>query len=131
MPTVDPLEERVLRRVPGEILAAGAALGLAAGLLWGARAGLVLFAGAAAAAGAFLWLRRALARVLDRGRAGALTSGLLLYAGRLLLIGLAFTLIVLIHPRSILAFAAGFSVVIPVFLAEGALTLARAKSWKS
>lgn len=131
MPTTVALEERVLRRLPREILAAGAALGLPAGLLWGARAGLVLFAGAAAAAVSFLWLHRALGRVLDRGRAGALKSGVLLYAGRLLLIGAAFTLIVLLHPRSVIAFAAGFSVIVPVFLAEGAFTLGRAKSWKS
>ncbi len=127
----DPLEERVLRRIPLEILAAGAVLALPAALLFGALNGAVLLAGALLAALSFAGLRSALARVLDRGRARAVRSGVLVYLARLLLIGASFFLIILLFPKSVIAFAAGFSAVVPVFLAEGAFTLARVKSWKS
>jgi hypothetical protein len=42
----------------------------------------------------------------------------------------AFFLIMLAYPRKVLAFAAGFSTILPVFIVEAATTLARVKSAK-
>jgi uncharacterized membrane protein YcaP (DUF421 family) len=60
--------------------------------------------------------------------------GLALYAVRFLLIFGVFFLIILLYPKKLIAFVAGFSTVIPVFLGEAALALARLKSaapWNS
>jgi hypothetical protein len=42
-----------------------------------------------------------------------------------------FFIIILLFPRKILAFGAGFSTVIPVFLAEAVGALLRMKTWKA
>jgi len=127
----DPLEEKILRRIPLEILATSALLAVAAALVFDLTTALVFFAGGTLAAVGFLWLKQALSRVLGRGRAAALRTGILLYALRLLLICGAFFVIILLFPKKILAFGAGFSVVIPVFLAEGVGALRTMKTWKA
>lgn len=127
----DPLEEKILRRVPLEILILAALLAPAVGLLFDLRAALVFFAGGALAAVGFLWLKHALNRVLARDKTVALRSGILLYALRLVLICGAFFIIILLFPKKILAFGAGFSLVVPVFLAEGVRALRYTKTWKA
>ncbi len=129
--TSDALEERILRRIPAEILILAAVLAVPVALIFGLEAGGVFFAGAALAALGFLWLKQSLTRLLVRGRAGALRSGILLYALRLLLICGAFFLIILLFPKRILAFGAGFSTIVLVFLAEGVGALRRMKTWKA
>ncbi len=127
----DPLEERILRRIPGEVLALSAVLALAAWPLFDALTAVLFFAGGAVAAAGFFWLKRSLTRFLDRGRAGALRSAVLLYALRLALICGVFLTIILLFPRKILAFGAGFSAIVPVFLAEAVGALLRMKTWKA
>ncbi len=129
--TSDALEERILRRIPVEILILAAVLTVPVALIFGLEAGGVFFAGAALAALGFLWLKQSLTRLLVHGRAGALRSGILLYALRLLLICGAFFLIILLFPKRILAFGAGFSTIVLVFLAEGVGALRRMKTWKA
>jgi hypothetical protein len=131
MANVDPLEEKILRRIPPEILAAGAVLGLAAWPFFGALTALVVFAGGAVAALGFLWMESSLTRILDRARGKALRSGILVYAARLVLILAVFCLIILFFPRKIFAFAAGFSALLPVFLIEGVVALVRMRTWKN
>lgn len=131
MDMTDPLEEAILRRVPLEIAAAGALMGLLAVPFFGAPTALFVAAGAALAALGFLWMKTALTRLLLRGRKGALRTGALVYAARLVLILAVFFLIILFFPGRILAFAAGFSAPVPVFLIEGAVALLRAEKWKS
>ena len=128
--TPDPLEERILRRIPLETLGAAAAIGIAVGLIFGPLAGVLFFAGGALAALGIVSLKRSLARVLARDKPGALRSGILFYLLRLALLLGAFFLIIWAFPDKILAFAAGFSTLIPVFGAEAALALARFKEWK-
>jgi hypothetical protein len=41
-----------------------------------------------------------------------------------------FFIIILLYPKRLLAFAAGFSSVIPVFLGEAVVALAHMKTWK-
>jgi hypothetical protein len=131
MNMTDPLEEAVLRRIPPEILVAGVVMGLLALPFFGARTALFVAAGAALAALGFLWMKSSLTRFLARGRKKAIRSGALLYAARLALILAAFFFIILFFPGHILAFAAGFSAPVPVFLIEGAVALLRMEKWKS
>lgn len=148
----DPLEERVLRRIPVEVALLAAALAVLAALIFGPLTGAVFFGGGALAALSFLSLRSSLGRVLGRAEAGpagegageggapgpgpglpakgkgrAVRAGLALYALRLALILAAFFLIMLAYPRKVLAFAAGFSTILPVFIVEAVATLARVK----
>ncbi len=103
-----------------EIAAAGAVMGLLALPFFGAPTALFVFAGGVLAALGFLGMKAALTRLLARDRKEAVRSGALLYAVRLILILAVFSFIIFFFPRRILAFAAGFSVLVPVFLAEGA-----------
>lgn len=129
MPT-DLIEEQILRRIPLEVLILAAALGLLGALLFDPLSGLFVFAGGALAALGFIWLKRSLTRILLREKAQALRSGILLYAVRFVLILAVFFFIILLYPKKLLAFALGFSTVIPVFLGEAAVALARIKKWK-
>jgi hypothetical protein len=126
----DALEERILRRVPVEIVALAAVLAFAAALLFDPRTGLFFFAGGAVSALGFVWLKQSLTRLLSREKAGALRAGILLYALRLVLICAVFFLIILLYPKKILAFVAGFSTVILVSLVEGIRGLLHMKTWK-
>lgn len=128
---IDPIEERILRRVPLEILAAGAAAGLIALPLFGLTSALLVFAGGAMASLGFLWMKVSLTRFLQRDRKSALRSGVLTYLARFGLILAVFSFIIFLFPGRILAFVAGFSVLVPVFLAEGVFALVRVKTWKS
>jgi hypothetical protein len=124
-------DERILRRVPVEILVLSAVLAVPAAFLFGPLTALLFFAGGALAALGFLWLKRSLTRFLTRDKAGALRSAILLYALRLGLICGVFFIIILLFPGKVLAFGAGFSTIVPVFLAEGAGALLRMKTWKA
>ena len=128
--TPDPIEEKVLRRIPLETLAVAAGIGLIVGLSFSPVSGLLFLAGGALAALGIVTLKHSLGRVLAREKPGALRTGILFYLLRLALLLAVFFLIIWTFPDKILAFAAGFSTVIPVFGAEAALTLARFKEWK-
>jgi hypothetical protein len=126
----DPFEESVLRRIPVEIVGLALAFGLAAGLIFSPLTGLFVLAGGLFSALSFVWLKSALAQTLNRGKARALKAGIALYVLRFVLIFAVFFLIILLYPNKLIAFAAGFSAVIPVFGAEAAVALARVKSMK-
>ena len=129
-PQPDPLEEKILRRIPLEVIAFAAFFAVPVGLIFGALAGVFFLGGGALAAVGFLWLKSSLTRVLAKGKAQALRSGVLLYGLRFVLILGVFFIIILLYPKRLLAFAAGFSSVIPVFLGEAVVALARMKTWK-
>jgi len=126
----DPLEEHILRRIPVEILAFSAALAVPAALLFDLPTGLFFLAGGAFSALGFVWLKRSLTRFLHRNRKGALRSGIALYALRLVLICGVFLLIILLYPKKILAFGAGFSTVVLASLIEGIRALLLMRTWK-
>lgn len=129
-PQPDPLEEKILKRIPFEVIAFAAFFAVPVGLVFGALAGVFFLGGGALAAVGFLWLKSSLTRVLAKGKAQALRSGVLLYVLRFVLILGVFFIIILLYPKRLLAFAAGFSSVIPVFLGEAVVALARMKTWK-
>jgi hypothetical protein len=126
----DTFEERILRRIPIEILAASAVLALPAMLLFDLPTGLAFLAGGIFAALGFAGLKRSLTRFLDREKKGALRSGIILYALRLVLICAVFLLIILLYPKKILAFGAGFSMLVLVSLVEGIRGLLLLRTWK-
>ena len=126
----DALEERILGRIPVEILAASAVPALPAALLFDLPMGIFFFAGGALSALGFVWLKQSLNRFLARDRKGALRSGIVLYALRLVLICGVFFLIILLYPKKILAFGAGFSVLVLVSLVEGVRALLLLRTWK-
>ena len=127
----DPLEEKILHRIPFEVVAFATFLAVPVAIIFSALTGLFFFLGGVLAAVGFLWLKSSLTRVLAREKAHALRSGILLYAIRFVLILGVFLIIILLYPKKLLAFAAGFSSVIPVFLGEAVVALARMKQWKA
>jgi hypothetical protein len=126
----DAVEELILRRIPIEILAVSAVLALPVGLLIDLPTGLIFLAGGAFSALGFAWLKQSLTRFLLRDRKGALRSGIVLYGLRLVLICGVFFLIILLYPRKILAFGAGFSLIVLVSLVEGVRALLLMRTWK-
>jgi uncharacterized membrane protein YidH (DUF202 family) len=130
-PPVDPLEQRVLSRIPWEIGAlARRAARLSLLFVDAVSSLLVLFGGLTAALG-FISLQKLVFRLVKQGPVKGKTSILLLYGLRLLLIIALFFIIILLFSRKILAYAAGFSMIIPVFFIEAAGALFRMKQWKS
>jgi len=125
------LEERILRRIPFEIFVISMVIALGAVPLFSFRTGLFVLAGGAFSALSFLWLKRALGRFLSRERHKALRSGIAFYLLRLLLLIAIFSAIILLFPRMILAFVAGFSSAIPAFLIEAVGALSQMRKWKS
>jgi len=128
---LDPLEERVLGRIPWEIAAAAALLGLGAFLLFDVPTGLFVLAGGLVSAASFVGMKKSLTLVLLKEKRKAVRSGMLLFGLRILLILLVFSIIILISPRRLLAFVAGFSTVVPVFLIEAVRAIFRTKPWNN
>jgi hypothetical protein len=132
MPPETPgaLEDLLLRRIPLEVAALTAVLAVPAVFLFDPLTGGFVFAGGLFSALGFAWLKGSLTRFLQREKRGALRSGIALYALRLVLICSVFFLIILLYPKKILAFVAGFSTVVPVSLAEGVRGLLLLRTWK-
>lgn len=124
-------EEKILRRLPLEILVCASFLAVIALFIFDPLTALFLFAGGTLSAAGFAWLRKALSRFLSREKKTALKSAILLYLARLLLILAAFFIIISLFPRKIFAFIAGFSVIILVFLVETVIEFFRIRIWKA
>ena len=140
-------EEKILRRIPFEILILASVIALASLLLLTPLAALFILVGGAFSALSFIWLKQAVSRLLpikkgDRhlkeeeavpffDKKKALRSALALYGIRLVLIIAIFFIIIFFFSRNIIAFVAGFSAIVPVFLAEAVVALSRMKQWKS
>jgi hypothetical protein len=140
-------EEKILRRIPFEILILSFVIALASLLLLNPLIALFILAGGAFSALSFIWLKQAVLRLLpikngDRhlkegepvpffNKKKALRAALALYGIRLVLILAIFFIIIFFFSRNIIAFVAGFSTMVPVFLAEAVVGLSRMKQWKS
>jgi hypothetical protein len=125
------IEERILRRIPVEILALSLAIAVGSLVFFSPLTGLFILAGGAFSSATFLWLKSALNRFLSQDRKKAIRSGLVFYLLRLALLLGVFLIIILLFPRMVLAFVAGFSTVILVFFVEAVRALSQIKSWKS
>ncbi len=159
-------EEKILRRIPVEILVLSFVIALGSIFLFHPTTSLFILAGGAFSALSFIWLKQSISRLflLKNGETGdilkkkgdrhlyvkkgdrhlkeeepvpffdkkkALRSALALYGIRLVLIIAIFFIIIFFFSRNIIAFVAGFSTMVPVFLAEAVIGLSRMKQWKS
>ena len=141
-------EEKILRRIPLEILILSFVMALGSIFLFKPLTALFVLAGGAFSALSFIWLKTSVSRLLLKNedspskkmgqspfflpdKKKALRSALALYGIRLLLIIAIFFIIIFFFSRNIIAFVAGFSAIIPVFLAEAVVALTRMKQWKS
>jgi hypothetical protein len=123
-------EEQVLRRIPLEVPIIAFVLAVIAILFFTPVTGVFILAGGVFSALSFVWLKKALTRFLGPDRRRAVRSGLVFYLLRLLLLLAVFSIIILLFPRMILAFVAGFSSLILAFLAEAAMAVSQMKQWK-
>ena len=124
-------EEKILRRIPVEILLLSLVMALGAIFLFNPLVALFIFAGGVLSTLSFIWLKQALTKFLLSGKKKALRSALALYGIRLVLIIAIFFIIIFFFSRNIIAFVAGFSAIVPVLLAEAVVALSRMKQWKS
>jgi hypothetical protein len=128
---VDPVEEKVLSRIPletGGISLLAAILSL---LFFEPLVAALIFGGGLTAAAGFIWLKRMVFRLVQSDRKTSLSSLFLVYGLRILLIIGLFFIIILFFSKKILAFTAGFSMIIPVFFLEAVGALTRMKKWKN
>ena len=125
------IEERILRRIPVEICVLTAALSVPAGLLFDLTTGLLFLAGGIFGAVTFIWLKQAASRFLSREKKKALTSAVLMYSVRLILIIGIFFIIIFFFSEKILAFAAGFSTLLIVFFLEAVGAFLNFRQWKN
>jgi hypothetical protein len=124
-------EERVLRRIPLEILLISLLIAVITLPIFSLTSSLFILVGGGFSAVSFVWLKQALGRFLNRQKRQAVRSGIAFYLLRLALIIAVFSVIILLFPRMVLAFVAGFSSVIPAFLIEAVMAIAQMKKWKS
>jgi hypothetical protein len=123
-------EDRVLRRIPLEVPVIALILAAIALLFFTPLTGIFILAGGIFSALSFIWLKKALLRFLSQDRRRAVRSGLALYLLRLVLLLAVFSIIILLFPRMILAFVAGFSSLVLAILAEAAIAVSQMKQWK-
>jgi hypothetical protein len=130
-PHVDPVEAKVLARIPWETGVLSVLAALLSLLFFDPLDALMILAGGLTASFGFIWLKKMVFRLVQRELKRRLAPLFLAYGLRLLLIiGLFFT-IILLFSRKVLAFTAGFSMIIPVFFIEAAGALIRMKQWKN
>lgn len=123
-------EERVLRRIPLEVAAIALAMAIVSPLFSSPLTAVFILTGGIFAALSFIWLKRALLRFISQDRRRAVRSGLALYLLRVVLILAVFSIIILIFPRMILAFVAGFSSLVLAILVEAVIAFSQMKQWK-
>jgi hypothetical protein len=123
-------EERLLRRIPLEVTAIALVLAAISLFIFRPLTSLFVLAGGVFAALSFSGLKKALLRFIGPDRRRAVRAGLVLYLLRLLLLLAVFLIIILVLPRMILAFVAGFSSLVLAILIEAATALSQMKQWK-
>jgi len=124
-------DEKILRRIPIEIILAAAAAALAIWAFFDAVSALLLFTGGILSAVSFIWLKQSLTKFLIREKKKAVKSAFLLYSLRILLIIVVFFIIIFFFSKKIIAFIAGFSVIVPVLLFEALAAYPKLKKWKN
>ncbi|MFO7979291.1 MAG: ATP synthase subunit I [Candidatus Aminicenantes bacterium] len=124
-------EEKILRRIPKEILVVSLILAIGTVFVFDLITAVLLFIGGAIAAISFIWLKKSITRLLSLEKKKAVKSAALFYGLRLVLIIAVIFTIILFFQNKILAFAAGFSTIIVVFLIEGIIAVSKMMRWKN
>ncbi len=127
----DPHEERILRRIPWEVLGLSSLLAVCASLVFDISTGLFVLGGGILSALNFAWLRQTFSSVLLREKKRALKASALVFMLRLMLILGIFFIIIFFFSKKIIAFAAGFSSIVIVLLIEAVASMSRLKTWKN
>jgi len=127
----DPLEEKILKRIPREVLGLSVLLAIAASVIFNIGTGLFVLTGGVLSAINFIWLNQTLSRVLLREKRKALKTSAIVFGLRLVLILAIFFIIIFFFSNKIIAFAAGFLSIIVVLLFEAVSVMSRLKTWKN
>ena len=128
---VDPVEERVLRRIPWETAGLSFLAFLPAAFFFDFLTAVFVLAGGMTASVGFIWLKKMVFRLTQPDTKRRIAPLFLAYGLRLLLIIGLFLTIIFLFSRKVLAFTAGFSMIIPVFFIEASGALIRMKRWKN
>jgi len=131
MTQAESISEKILQRIPWEITILAFILALPTLIFFDAVSALLVFAGGLLAAAEFTWLKKSITKILLDRKKQAFTSIVFLYGLRLLLIIAVFFIIILFFSQKIIAFAAGFSTLILIFLVEAIKALSKFKQWKN
>ena len=124
-------EEKILRRIPKEILVISLILSIGALIAFDLISAVLLFLGGVMAAVSFIWLKNSVSKLLSFEKKKAVKSAVLFYGLRLILIIAVIFIIILFFQNKVLAFAAGFSTIIVVFLIEGVAAVSKMMQWKN
>jgi hypothetical protein len=127
----DPLEERILKRIPQEVLGLSFFLAVGAAFLFNIWTGLFVLAGGILSTLNFIWLHQTFSKVLLHEKRKALKTSAMVFGLRLVLILAIFFIIIFFFSNKILAFAAGFSSIIAILLFEAVTVMSRPKTWKN
>ncbi len=125
------IEEKILRRIPLEIILISFFVSLASLAFFDALSSLFIFSGGAFSALSFFWLNRSLSKLLMGEKKKALKSTLIFYLIRLVLILTIFFIIIFFFSKKIIAFIAGFSIIILVIFLETLVAAFKGKEWKN
>ena len=125
------IEERMLKRIPYEILGLAAVLSVLVLLFLNLSSAILYLAGGALSALSFIWLKQSVSHFLLQDRKKALSYAIFIYVFRLVLIIVVFFIIISLFSKEILVFVAGFSTMILVFFFEAAGALIGLKQWKN
>lgn len=126
-----PYEEKILQRIPAEILLLSLIIAFLTLIPFDKLTGLFIFAGGGFSALSFIWLKTSVSRLLIPDRKKAVKSAIAFYSLRLLLILAIFSIIIIFFSKRIIAFVIGLSMIVPVILVESILGLSKLKKWKS
>ncbi len=129
--TSDPLEEKILKRIPLEVLCLALLMAVLASFLFTLETGFFVLAGGVLSALNFIWLRQTFSKVLLREKRKAVKTSAIVFGLRLVLILAIFFIIIFFFSKKIIAFAAGFSSIIVILLFEAVIVMSRLKTWKS
>jgi ATP synthase I chain len=123
-------EDRTLHRIPLDVSIIALIMAVISLAFFSPLTGVFILAGGVFSVLSFIWLKRALLRFLSQERRRAVRSGLAFYLLRLALILAVFSIIILLFPRMILAFVAGFSSLVLAILVEASIAVSQMKQWK-
>jgi hypothetical protein len=124
-------EELSLRRIPMEILSLAFLIALFAFFIFDWITGVFVLGGGVLSAASFIWHKNFVSKLILLKEKKTLFSALAFYGLRLVLILAIFFIIIGFFSKKIIAFAAGFSTIVPVFFIEAIFALSRMKKWKN
>ena len=119
-----------VRRVPVQTVVLGVLAGLITGIIADLLSGVLVLGGAILSSLGFIALKSFVNKYLPSDKARVLPRAIILYLLRLVLICLVFLIIIFYFKNKVLAFAAGFSLVLVSVAIEAVRNLAGVKKWK-